>query len=283
MERYKKFDPREVEKLFKPEGKSRNGMITIVGGSELFHGAPLFALKTASRIVDQVFFSSPDPSVGEVANLLKSKLSSFIWVPWGEVKDYIIKSDATLIGPGLMRFRKERDKSEVEKGILEDDAARFTTEITKKFLTDPELSKTKWVIDAGSLQVLDLAWIPEGAILTPNAKEYRHLFGDLDPSEASKNYKCTIILKGIVDKVCSNGQCLEVEGGNAGMAKGGTGDTLAGLTVALAAKNDNFLAASCASYITKRAGDELLEKVGTNFNADDLTEKVPEVLGSLQK
>ena len=35
--------------------------ITIIGGSDLFHGAPILALKTASRIVDMVFFTSPDP------------------------------------------------------------------------------------------------------------------------------------------------------------------------------------------------------------------------------
>lgn len=283
MAMYRKFDPNEAKRLFKPSGVSKNGTVTIIGGSELFHGAPFFALMTASRIVDMVFFSSPDPSIGEVANLLKSKLSSFIWVPWGEVKDYIIKSDAALIGPGLMRFRKERDKSEVEKGNLEDDAARFTSEITKKFLTDLELSKTKWVIDAGSLQVMDPSWIPHGAILTPNQKEYKHLFGDLDVSDASQRYNCTIVLKGMVDKVCSGGECVEISGGNAGLAKGGTGDTLAGLIVALAAKNDNLLASSCSSYVVKTAGDELFREVRTNYNADDLVERVPRVLADLQK
>ena len=283
MDKYRKFDPKEIKKLFKPEGESKNGMVTIIGGSELFHGAPFFALKTASRIVDMVFFSSPDPSIGEVANYLKSKLFSFIWVPWDEVGDYIKKSDATLIGSGLMRFSKEANRSKAENNNYKDNAARFTAEITKKFITNPEFANTKWVIDAGSLQVMDPAWIPHGAILTPNQKEYRHLFGNLDITEVSRKYDCTVILKGIVDKVCSDGECVEILGGNAGLAKGGTGDTLAGLITALAAKNNNLLAVSCASYIVKKSGDELFEDVRTNYNADDLVEKVPEVLAKLQK
>lgn len=275
------FNPKEIEKLFKPEGESKNGIITIIGGSELFHGAPLLSLKTASKIVDIVFFSSPEPSVGEVANLIKSQLSSFIWVPWSEIDEYIKKSDAVLIGPGLMRYRKESLRLEVENHGFDDESAKETKEITKRLLM--KFPNKKWVIDAGSLQVMSPDWIPAGAVLTPNKKEYRLLFGETDPAEASQKYNCTIIVKGVIDHVCSGGKCFDVSGGNAGMAKGGTGDTLAGLTVALLAKNDAFLSASCASYIIKKAGDELFGEVRTNFNADDLAAKVPEVLGKLQK
>ena len=126
-------------------------------------------------------------------------------------------------------------------------------------------------------------WIPTGSILTPNKKEYLKLFGDMPPEEASRKFNCTIILKGASDVVCSGGRCVRVDGGNAGMAKGGTGDTLAGLAVSLFAKNDAFLAASCASHIAKKAGDELFGQVGANFNADDLAKMVPQILGRLQK
>lgn len=268
------FNPAEVGKLFKPEGESKNGIITVIGGSELFHGAPLLSLTTASRIVDMVFFSSPEKSVGEAAARVKSKLFSFIWVPWDEVGEYIEKSDAILIGPGLMRYRKKESS-------VDDEASRETRRITKDFLA--KYPHKKWVIDAGSLQVMEADWIPAGAILTPNKKEYLKLFGEMPPEEASRQFGCTIILKGVTDTVCSQGACIRVEGGNAGMAKGGTGDTLAGLAVSLFAKNEALLAASCASYIAKKSGDELFGRMGTNFNADDLAKMVPEVLGKLQK
>ncbi|KKR63507.1 MAG: hypothetical protein UU03_C0003G0014 [Candidatus Woesebacteria bacterium GW2011_GWA1_40_45] len=107
----KNFNPKILKKLYKPYKDSSgedNGQVTIIGGSSLFHGAPLLALKVASRIVDMVFFTSPEPSVGGVAEKIKSKLLSFIWIPWDEIENYIEKSDAILIGPGFLRFRSEK-------------------------------------------------------------------------------------------------------------------------------------------------------------------------------
>jgi NAD(P)H-hydrate epimerase len=104
----KTFEKSDLNKLYKPEKGSSgedNGQVTIIGGSKLFHGAPLLSLKVASRIVDMVFFASSQPCMGEIAQRIKSDLFSFIWVPWDEVAQYIKKSDAVLIGPGLMRYR----------------------------------------------------------------------------------------------------------------------------------------------------------------------------------
>ncbi len=268
------FDPVEIKKLFVPNGDSKNGQVTIIGGSSLFHGAPLLSLTVASKIVDMVFFSCPEPSVGEAAANLKSKLFSFIWVPWDEIDDYIIKSDAILLGSGFMRYRTE--KNENTNPNDEDETAEFTKGIVKTLLE--KYQNKKWVIDAAALQVLDVAWIPKNSILTPNMHEYKNLFGEMNIAEASKSHNCTIVLKNVVDQIFSNGEGVLVNGGNVGMSKGGTGDTLAGLVLSLFAKNDAFLAASAASYINKKAGDELFKTKGAFFNADDLANKVPEIL-----
>ncbi len=273
------FDPSEIKRLFRPEGTSQNGQITIIGGSTLFHGAPLFSLTTASRINDMVFFSSPEPSMGDIAKELKSKLFSFIWVPWDEVGDYIEKSDAVLIGPGFMRYRTEKNEKESPDG--EDEASNLTKEITRNLLA--KYPDKKWVIDAGSLQVLEPNWIPKNSILTPNAKEYQRLFGDMDPETASKKYECTILLKGVTDRVYSKGSIYSITGGNAGLSKGGTGDTLAGLVTALYAKNEALLSASAASFVIKKTAEVLSEKVGTVFNSDDLSNVVPEVYEKLRR
>ena len=267
------FDSKLLKDLKLPGANSKkgeNGQITIIGGSELFHGAPLLALTAASRFVDMVYFSSPEKSVGEIANSIKSKLFSFIWVPWNEVDSYIEKSDAVLIGPGLMRYRSE--KSTEEERIACDETCRESSRVTEKFLK--KFPEKKWVIDGGALQILEKEWIPEGAILTPNSKEYKGLFGEIDPSVAAKEYKCVIVDKRPVTKVCSPSRCIEIPGGNAGLTKGGTGDVQAGLTVALLAKNDPFLAGSTASYLVKKAADSLFDKVGTAYNADDLSLEV---------
>jgi len=255
-----RFSETNLKRLFVPgrdSSKGENGQVTIIGGSKLFHGAPLFALTTASRIVDMVFFASPEPSVGEVANKIKSKLFSFIWIPWNETDEYIKKSDAVLIGPGLMRSGE-------------------TKQITERFLK--KFPDKKWVIDAGSLQMMNVNWIPQNSILTPNAREYKMLFGSVSPEVAAKKYNCVIVVKGPTTFVYSSNDSIEVPGGNPGLTKGGSGDVEAGLTVALLAKNDPFPAASAASFVVKKAADELFKKVGPNYNSDDLAGEIPQIL-----
>ncbi len=255
----------------KNSSKGENGQITIIAGSSLFHGAPLLALGTASRFVDMVYFASPEKSVGEVADRLKSKLFSFIWTPWNELEHYLKKSDAILIGPGLMRFRSEGVTD--EERLACDEACQQTSEITKTLLAS--FPDKKWVIDGGSLQVMEPSWIPRGAILTPNKKEYKKLFGNMGVSDAAQKYRCTIVYKLPETVVCSPQRCIKVVGGNAGLTKGGTGDVQAGLTTALFAKNDAFLAASAGSFIIKAVADELYKNVGTAYNADDLASQIP--------
>lgn len=279
----KVFNPQDLKGLFRPGkdfSKGDNGQVVIIGGSALFHGAPILALKTASKIVDMVFFSSPEPSVGEVAEKLKSELSSFIWVPFEEVEQYIAKSDAVLIGPGFMRDHAESKK--------------ITKDLLQKF---PE---KQWVIDGGSLQVMEAKYIPKKAILTPNLKEFRMLFGGdtkdvisntkneiregvsrfaSHVSLIAKEYHCIIVLKLPETIVCSPEECVVIKENNPGLTKGGVGDVLAGLTVALVAKNEPFLAASAAVYIWKRTAGDLYRKVGFGYNADDLVNKIPVVSG----
>lgn len=277
------FTPQELKKLYKPARESAgedNGLVSIIGGSSLFHGAPLLALKVASRTVDMVFFSTPEPSVGKVAERIKSKLFSFIWVPKDEIEDYIKKSDAVLIGPGFLRFRSEK-VPHGERLHVCDEACQKTRKITYELLK--KFPNKKWVVDAGSLQVMEADWIPKGSILTPNQKEFKHLFGEMGVKEAAKKYNCTVVLKGATAVVSDGAKYEEIRNGNAGLTKGGTGDVMAGLAVALLAKNEPFLAACVASYVTKAAGDELYKKVGTNYSADDLAEKIPEVLFRLTK
>ncbi len=282
------FDGKGLQNLYQPKKNSNgedNGQITIIGGSKLFHGAPLFSLKTASRIVDMVFFATPEKSVGYVAEKIKSQLLSFIWIPWEEVEEYIQKSDAILIGPGFMRYSSESDGHKYDTEFC-DDECKQTREITKQFLT--KYSKKKWVIDAGSLQTMEDIWIPEGAIITPNRKEFEILFkikGGKGKkkitelvSKMAKNYKCTIVLKGPETIVCSPDDCMVVKGGNPGLTKGGTGDVLAGLTTALFAKNDAFLSALAASYVQKKAADVIYKDKGPYYNSDDLADFIPDVL-----
>ncbi|MCD6406944.1 hypothetical protein J7L81_03635, partial [Candidatus Aerophobetes bacterium] len=221
------------------------GKTVVIGGSSLFHGAPLFGLKIASCLNEMVFFASPEPRMAPVAAALKSLLGAFIWVPFSEVEDYIKKADSVLIGPGLMRFRREKERSKFSKRRWGDREGKKTKKITEKLLR--KFPHKQWVIDAGSLQVLDKKFIPSGAILTPNDQEMAFLFGrclcGLSQKEKEKTLKKwvqeneeIIITKEPEALVCSSQECFLIKGGNDGLEKGGTGDVLAGLIVALSAK-----------------------------------------------
>ncbi len=126
---------------------------------------------------------------------------------------------------------------------------------------------------------MDKKFIPPQAILTPNRKEYLTLFGEGKPVVAAKNHNCIIVYKNAITEVYSAQDSKLIKGGNNGLVKGGTGDVLAGLSVALAAKNPPFFAVCAASFLVKKAADELYQQVGFAYNADDLAEKIPEVLG----
>ncbi|HUV42480.1 MAG TPA: NAD(P)H-hydrate dehydratase [Patescibacteria group bacterium] len=258
--------------LYQPKSglrKGENGQVVIIGGSSLFHGAPLLSLKVASRIVDMVFFATPEPSVGKVAENFKSKLFSFIWVPWGEVGDYIKKSDAVLIGPGLMRYRREGKKSF-------DDLGKKSKEITEKLLS--QFPNKKWIIDAGALQVMETKFIPKKAILTPNKREYELPFGGMKPQEVAKRYQCILVCKNRETIICSPEKSQIIKSKEIPLTKGGIGDVLAGLVVALLAKNPPFLSACASSWLMMKVINELFEEVGTSFNADDLVNKIPKIL-----
>jgi NAD(P)H-hydrate epimerase len=90
----------------------------------------------------------------------------------------------------------------------------------------------------------------------------------------------TVLLKGHTDYIYAGQEVIEITGGSPGMTKGGTGDVLAGLVAGLYCKQTAVSSAVIASYINKKAGEELALKVGPFFNATQLLEKVPEVLWS---
>jgi len=237
--------------------KGQNGRLLVIGGSHLFHAASLWALTVASRIVDLVHYSS----VPENNELIKHEFRNGIVVPRGDIGAYIEEDDVILIGPGMTR---------------DDETKTLTNTLLARY------PKKQWVIDAGSLQMMDLAKIPTGAILTPHHGEYAQTFGTADVADVAKKYQCIVLLKGDKDIACNaQGECRVIEGGNPGMTKGGTGDVLAGLIAALACTNDPFLATIAGSFINKKAGDALYKKVGPYFNATDLANQIPVTMKEL--
>jgi len=264
--------------------KGQNGRLLILGGSHLFHAASIWALEVASRIVDLVHYSSV-PENNEIVLRAKEQFRDGIVISRTDINAYIEEDDCILIGPGMLR---------------DEDTETLTHTLLTKY------PKKQWVIDAGALQMLHLANIPIGAILTPHHQEFAGLWekaivahpsfiqvhSDEDKLKIfAKTYQCIVLLKGPVDMACSGiacddhvcvpGEVRHIFGGNGGMTKGGTGDVLAGLIAALACTNDPMLAVVAGSFINKQAGDALYRSVGPFFNASDLARQIPITLKEL--
>jgi NAD(P)H-hydrate epimerase len=284
----------ELKKLHLPSPsshKGQNGRLLIIGGSHLFHAASLWALQVASRIVDLVHYSSVAQN-NQIVQKLKEEFRNGIVVPRSEIESYIEEDDCVLIGPGMVRTTESGIKNYelVIKNIK--DINKISNEgLQTYYLTKYLLQKyphKKWVIDAGALQMLDPDDIPENAILTPHRGEFEGLESRIKDKTLeeraqllAQKYNCTVLLKGETDIVASKDKIKEIKGGNAGMTKGGTGDVLAGLVAGLYCKNDAWISAVVASYINKKAGEELFETKGYWFNASDLADQIPQMMKSL--
>lgn len=294
-----------LKKLYLPplnSHKGQNGKLLLIGGSKLFHAASLWALTAASRIVDLVHYSSI-PQNNQIVLRIKTAFKDGIVIPREEIENYIKEDDCILIGPGMIRKDNltTKDKKQLLKVKNLKDLKKIHDEGLETYLlTGYLLTKypsKKWVIDAGSLQMLELSWIPPNAILTPHHKEFEQLKAKI-PNQTlkselqkvnlekqvqlfAKSYHCTILLKGKVDLIASPSQFIKIKGGNSGMTKGGTGDVLAGLVAAFYCKNNPFISAAAASYINKKTGEALFKKMGYYFNASDLVNEIPLVMKKL--
>lgn len=288
--------------------KGDNGKLTIIGGSKLFHGASLWALRVASQIVDMLYYSSVSENY-ELIQDLKKDLYSFICIPLGKEEDYLAESDAILIGPGMVRG----DENYTGTGESGEQTKQKVLNFLHKF---PD---KKWVIDAGALQTISLSDLTnlKDVIITPHAGEFNKLFEQetinrkqetknvsfstgFQPDREShsksghslsdiqnkaelvlklaKTHNLTIVLKGPIDIIASPSDLILNKTGNEGMTKGGTGDVLAGLISALFCTNDAFTSAAIGAYINGLAGDFLYQSVGPFFNADQLAAQVPKTL-----
>jgi ADP-dependent NAD(P)H-hydrate dehydratase / NAD(P)H-hydrate epimerase len=136
------------------------------------------------------------------------------------------------------------------------------------------------VIDADGLNCLAiqkelLDQLHPFSVLTPHPKEFDRLFGnhenDFDRIETarkrSRQLNCIIVLKGHHTQIATPaGQCYFNSTGNAGMAKGGSGDVLTGIITSLVAQNYSPLhAAILGVYIHGLAGDLAAKALSQEF------------------
>ena len=131
---------------------------------------------------------------------------------------------------------------------------------------------------------------PAVTVLTPHEGEFLRLGGDLSRGREaaaaafSQKYGVYLILKGHRTLIADpEGRLAENNTGNCGMAKGGSGDVLAGMLLSLLGQGCETFDACCAAvWLHGRAGDlAAADKGERSMTPTDLLEQIPYALKNI--
>jgi hydroxyethylthiazole kinase-like uncharacterized protein yjeF len=261
--------------------KGENGVVGIVGGSRIFHGAPFFSSMAALRTgADLVYLAVPKL----IAPSIRALTPDLIIFPLSDAKltsgaaneflDWLPDIDCLVIGPGF---------------------GRQALDGAKKVISDIALERKRRVSIDAEVQNKEVYSLVKGkdCITTPHPGEFRRVFG-LDPGESTderiisvrtkaKEFGITIVLKAHESVISDGNEVYVNKTGGAAMTCGGIGDTLSGVIGALSAQAEgiNLKAveiASAASYVVGKAGELAERDYGFHIVATDIIEKIPNVL-----
>ena len=267
---------KNVETIFKPRQpfshKGKYGHALILAGNKGKMGAALMCAHACVKAgagltslnIPETFF-----------NIVHTVLPEAMCQAREEVLDFD-KINAVCIGPGL-------------------GTKPSTTELLQKAL---QQFKMPIVIDADALNIISqnkylLSEINEDSILTPHPKEFERLFGEAQDDferinmalERSLKNNVIIVLKGQYTLIAKQGKGWFNTTGNAGLAKGGSGDILTGIITALIAQHYEPLdAAVLGVYIHGLSADLTLESQSMeSMTATDVVENLGKAFKSLQQ
>jgi len=255
------------------------GRLLVIGGSNVFSGAPALASMAALRTgVDIVTVAAPEKTATVISSMspalitikLKGKHLNQGNLP--ELEEQLDSATAVVLGPGL--------------GLSSE-----AKEATKQIIEHLEEKGTPLLLDADGLKAFAdfKRHVTLPMVLTPHAREYEILTGNRLPNDheervemvqkSARKLGATILLKGPVD-VVSDGERTKFNfTGNAGMTVGGTGDVLSGLVGGLLAMGaDPFRAAVAGAFINGAAGDFVAAEKGYHMIPTDLFEWIPHVM-----
>ena len=265
-----------------PEGhKGTFGKVLCVCGSVGYTGAPIFAGRGAVRTGSGLVFLAVPESVWPVAAVKSDEAMPFP-VPEAEGRLSLLAEepirrraescDAVLIGCGLGR------------GWQTDALVRKLLTIEKPLVLDADGLNAL----SGREELLQKRAAP--TILTPQEGEFLRLGGGLSAGREaaaaafSEKYGVYLVLKGHRTVVAAPDGRLAVNGtGNSGMAKGGSGDVLAGMILSLLGQGCEACAACCAGvWLHGRAGDlAAADKGERGMTPTDLLEQIPYAMKDL--
>ena len=268
-----------VVKKFIPERKASsrkgdNGKVLVVGGSYIYHGAPILSSLAALRTgADLVYTAVPKIN----AQATRAISPNLIVIPLADSK-----LTRGAVNKLLGQIPSDLDSATIGMGLAIQDVEALKILVRSLLDRDVRLS-----LDASALvsSVLPLL-VNQNVVVTPHTGEFKKLFGEI-PSismkerivtveKFAKKHSLTILLKGFTDIISDgNTTFLNVKKTPA-MTVGGTGDVLSGIVAGLLARNRNSLgAAAAAAYINGQAGKLVQKKLGLHMTATDLLDVIP--------
>ena len=264
--------------------KGTFGSTLIIGGSKDFLGAVTMATDAATRSgVGLTFVATPEPAYRHIAGDIREAMYRSLPVNADDilnaseaakaVLDLAVKSTSVTIGPGLGTSSAAR---------------KFVSTVLSEI--DDEIPL---VLDADALNILSLSHLwwerfTSPAILTPHPGEMGRLMG-ITPTEvqnnrlrraqeAAKKFNKIVLLKGASTLIAApDGRVAVSPWINTGLAKGGSGDVLAGLLGGLVAQQPGqlFEMAVLSVFVHGYAAESARQDLGeTGMRATDVIERL---------
>lgn len=259
--------------------KGTYGHLAALTGSETMAGAAYMSAEAAVKSGCGLVTALVPDAVGTVVS---QKLTEAMVVPlpsqngvfkkeaFSKAEKYFEKANTLLVGCGISNT---------------EETAYLVREAVSKF-------KGKKIIDADGLNVLaDSPSVLTGAVITPHPGEMARLMKtDIASVEKDRvhsavsfaeKYGCTVVLKGARTVTAyPDGRAYINDGGNPGMANGGSGDVLAGIIASFTAQGIED-AEVAAVYIHSLAGSFAAEEYSENaMSATDIIKMIPRAIKS---
>jgi len=254
------------------------GRLLVIGGSEVFSGAPTLVSLAALRTgVDIAYLAAPSKTAYAISSmspdLITIKLDGSNLKPSNmeTLKPYLGMVDAVAMGPGL--------------GLNAE-----TAEFVRICVNEVEKAGKPLLLDADGLKAFAKFKRPLKVplVLTPHAGEYAILTGETLPEnqdervsmvqKTAKKLEAVLLVKGKVDVICDAERSKLNFTGNPGMTVGGTGDVLSGVVGGLLAQGaDAFEAAVAGAFVNGAAGDFVASEIGFHMVATDVIDWIPRV------
>ncbi|MCH9659206.1 NAD(P)H-hydrate dehydratase [archaeon] len=257
--------------------KGDNGITLVVGGSYIYHGAPILSSLAALKCgTDLVYTCVPKINVAPT----RAISPNLIVIPLVDQK-LTMGAVNKLIGA----LPRNLHSATIGMGLSIQERNSLLRFVNALLDRDVRLS-----LDASALipEVLPILK-NKNVVVTPHAGEFKRLFGEAPPDSQNdrisiveknaKEFGITVLLKGATDIISDGTVTYLNEKKTPCMTVGGTGDVLSGLVAGLLSRNRNTLeSAAAAAFVNGLAGMESQKKLGLHMTSMDLLDEIPRVM-----